>query len=148
MTKRELYQEYLKTDHWRCLRQKAIETHGDRCNACDSVHGIEVHHLQYHDLYSVTPDDLMPLCRVCHGYAHKSNWLMQLLATYVTSAEKRIATKAYLVGHTDRSMQIKAHDDSNKVPFDLKKAKKERSKKLTNFYASRKKYNALRWCRK
>lgn len=70
MTKEE-YQKYLQSDHWRALRNLKLEQSGKECKICGSNKEIEVHHLQYHNLYDVCLGDLQVLCRYCHTLYHK-----------------------------------------------------------------------------
>jgi len=99
LTERQIaYHQYLKSDHWKCLRAGAIDVWGCRCNACESIANIEVHHLNYHNLLDVTPNDLMPLCAGCHEDIHKSEIMREYLKSDAPSDEKRIRTKDYLAG--------------------------------------------------
>jgi protein tyrosine phosphatase len=68
-TGKEAYAEYLKSDHWKELRQKAIEK-SDRCESCGIGENLEVHHLQYRNWTDCTVDDLMTLCHDCHDIFH------------------------------------------------------------------------------
>lgn len=69
MTKEE-YQVYLQSDHWKKLRSKKIERDGYRCQECGSQNKLEVHHLQYKNIYDVALDDLRVLCHLCHMLHH------------------------------------------------------------------------------
>jgi 5-methylcytosine-specific restriction endonuclease McrA len=66
------YDEYLKSLHWKILRQKYIETYGDKCEICDNK-GEQLHHLNYDNLGNEEFDDLMLLCSSCHYANHKLN---------------------------------------------------------------------------
>lgn len=105
------YQEYLKTDHWRELRKRAIDRWGDRCSNC-SVPGVDVHHLRYGNLFDVTEDDLMPLCRRCHDAVHASRVLSTLWGSDATSECKRQTTKAFLAGRDDAMRERAAGPDT------------------------------------
>lgn len=104
-SKHEAYQRYLKSSHWQNLRKSAIAKWGNRCGGCETTGKIEVHHLRYGNLYDVTPDDLIPLCEDCHNRIHRSNWLKELLEGATGCPEKRIATRAFLVGMTEAKKQ-------------------------------------------
>ena len=67
---REKYQEYLQSDHWKDLRRMKLEQSGRECKICGSKKDIEVHHLQYHNIYDVCLGDLLVLCRYCHNIHH------------------------------------------------------------------------------
>lgn len=63
---------YLKSDHWRGLRNAKLAERGAKCELCgyQSPHN-DVHHLRYRKLYQVSLMDLRVLCRVCHDETHK-----------------------------------------------------------------------------
>lgn len=65
------YREYLKTDHWQCIRQKALDAAEHRCQLCYSAYRLEVHHRTYHRLGSELLSDLTVLCSDCHGWFHR-----------------------------------------------------------------------------
>lgn len=67
--KRQSYEAYLNSDHWRELRQKAFKIYGKRCLLCESteVHG---HHLVYRNLTDVHPAEVVPLCQKHHSLVH------------------------------------------------------------------------------
>lgn len=62
------YQEYLKSDHWKDLRNKKTNT---RCAICASPVKLETHHLIYKQLFDVRTSDLRKLCRRCHYLTHQ-----------------------------------------------------------------------------
>lgn len=102
------YREYLKSDHWKCLRKKAVETWGDRCCSC-SVPRVDVHHLRYGNLFDVTVEDLLPLCRRCHDAVHSSLALRELLNGSMPSAEKRTVVLSFLAGR-DEGLRIRTKE--------------------------------------
>lgn len=66
------HQEYLKTEHWTELRKQCINRSNRICEACRSTKHLEGHHLRYREpLESCTIDDVMTLCRRCHGFWHE-----------------------------------------------------------------------------
>lgn len=67
---REYYRNvYLKTDHWKKLRQQKLLTN-PVCEECGSANRVEPHHINYKSLYNVDLTDLKTLCRVCHTKIH------------------------------------------------------------------------------
>jgi len=64
------YKDYLLTDHWRRLRQKAIYAQGQQCQICSYDYNLQVHHMNYRNLYDCTLDDLLVLCNRCHEKMH------------------------------------------------------------------------------
>lgn len=61
------YEQYLKTRHWKQLRTRKNKKN---CAICASTNLIDVHHLNYKNLFDVTTADLIKLCRRCHFIAH------------------------------------------------------------------------------
>lgn len=66
MTKAQ-YHEYLKSDHWRQLKKRKSRK---RCGICKSTENLQVHHLNYRNIYDVKNSDLLKLCDDCHSTAH------------------------------------------------------------------------------
>ena len=63
------YKDYLKSNDWKNKR-KTKRAKRNRCAICASTELLDVHHLNYKDLYSVEQSDLRVLCRRCHFLAH------------------------------------------------------------------------------
>ncbi len=78
LSMREWYRTvYLKSDHWLALREEAKNVHGSSCEKCGSTFRIDVHHLNYREIYDVHVDDLQILCRACHEVEHnKVKWTL------------------------------------------------------------------------
>jgi hypothetical protein len=64
------YQEYLQTDHWQELRQKALDRDGHCCRLCRSLDELQVHHNTYERRGMEELDDLITLCKRCHRKFH------------------------------------------------------------------------------
>lgn len=70
--KRDYYRkEYLKSEHWRKLKWSKIKS-SPFCADCGSTKHLDVHHLNYRNLYDVELTDLLVLCRACHHKRHRS----------------------------------------------------------------------------
>jgi 5-methylcytosine-specific restriction endonuclease McrA len=63
--------EYLKSDHWKNLRKEKLAENGKICESCGRKNNLDIHHLDYKNLYDVTLEDLKVLCRKCHNDEHK-----------------------------------------------------------------------------
>lgn len=64
---------YLKSEHWANLRLSKLASVDARCQRCPTRDlSNDVHHLRYRNLYDVTEDDLLVLCRKCHDAIHIS----------------------------------------------------------------------------
>lgn len=66
LTGKEKYQQYLRSEHWRITKAAALETAKHRCQVCNSVYGLQVHHRTYERLGAEEPSDLTVLCDKCH----------------------------------------------------------------------------------
>lgn len=64
------YQDYLKTDHWKRVRQEAVERAGNRCQLCNKPGTLHVHHRTYENIGDERPNDLIALCGYCHAKFH------------------------------------------------------------------------------
>lgn len=48
----------------------AFSKHGKRCSKCGCGGILDVHHINYRNIFDVTVDDLTPICRRCHNVEH------------------------------------------------------------------------------
>jgi len=64
------YHEYLKSDHWKKVRENSLKRAGNKCQLCASKRLLEVHHNNYANLGYENPDDVIVLCHKCHGKHH------------------------------------------------------------------------------
>jgi phage terminase large subunit GpA-like protein len=71
VTDRRFYyrSEYLKSDHWKLLKKSKLNQI-NCCEICGSNLNLDVHHLNYKNLYDVTEEDLQVLCRFHHEEIH------------------------------------------------------------------------------
>jgi 5-methylcytosine-specific restriction endonuclease McrA len=60
---------YLKTEHWVELRKEKLK-HNSKCENCGITKTLDVHHINYKNLYDVELADLKTLCRKCHVKEH------------------------------------------------------------------------------
>lgn len=68
--KRAYYrEEYLKSDHWKELKVRKLVVN-PTCEICNSKKFLDVHHLDYKNLYDVLLTDLQTLCRRHHAEQH------------------------------------------------------------------------------
>ena len=66
------HSEYLKSEHWRKLRNEKLKLDAS-CENCGRINNLDVHHINYKNLYDVTIFDLKTLCRTCHHRIHAVN---------------------------------------------------------------------------
>lgn len=67
------YRKYLLSDHWKRLRGRILKR-DKQCVRCGTTSGLQVHHKAYRDPWeSALDEELVTLCRVCHGAEHGIN---------------------------------------------------------------------------
>jgi 5-methylcytosine-specific restriction endonuclease McrA len=64
------YTEYLKTEHWKGVRKKALYKAHYKCEVCNSTEELNVHHKTYEHRGEEPPEDLIVLCHHCHAKFH------------------------------------------------------------------------------
>ncbi len=69
------YDDYLNTEHWQSVRQKALERDGHRCRVCNSTEQLNVHHRSYERRGFEEPEDVTTLCKECHQTFHENGQL-------------------------------------------------------------------------
>lgn len=63
------YSNYLKSDHWKIMREKRLSIDNYKCQLCGTKKDLRVHHLRYNDLDNV--DTLLTVCDKCHRDIHE-----------------------------------------------------------------------------
>lgn len=64
------YDDYLKSKHWKRVRRRAVKRAGNRCQLCNGVFDLNVHHNNYDRLGKERKPDVVVLCRQCHERFH------------------------------------------------------------------------------
>lgn len=64
------YDAYLRSSHWRWIREVALDFYGRSCALCGSTRRIEVHHRTYERRGRELLSDLTVLCDDCHARFH------------------------------------------------------------------------------
>ncbi len=69
------YKEYLKSEHWKTIREYKLIDVGRRCQICNSPNKLAVHHRCYNSLGEEFNNmhDLTVLCYKCHSRVHGKN---------------------------------------------------------------------------
>lgn len=98
---------YLKSEHWKALRAKALDYHGKICFKCKSKGPLDVHHLRYRKIYDVLVTDLQVLCRSCHEMEHKPIQLPEF-----TILPKSVQAQIHSIIHTLRPCGAKARKNT------------------------------------
>lgn len=63
---------YTRTDHWDMMKTYFNNQHPN-CWLCGEDKPTSLHHKTYENVYNEDVDDLVPLCRNCHGLIHSGN---------------------------------------------------------------------------
>lgn len=67
---REWYRTvYLNSEHWKTLRRTKL-AEKPACEMCGHKDHLDVHHVNYRNLFDVTTQDLLTVCRRCHEQIH------------------------------------------------------------------------------
>ena len=69
------YSEYLKTEHWRKKRQRALTEARNLCRICNKGGELHTHHRTYDNLGHENDEDLIVLCADCHSLFHRERKL-------------------------------------------------------------------------
>lgn len=69
----EAYEEYLRSEYWKSLREEILEKDHHRCVVCGRKKNLNVHHLTYDHLGNREAEwyDLVTLCQDCHQRVHE-----------------------------------------------------------------------------
>lgn len=71
LTQKQWYaQIYLKSDHWRSLKLSKYQESGRKCEVCSTTKNLQIHHVNYRNIYDVTTADLRVLCKKHHQEVH------------------------------------------------------------------------------
>ncbi len=66
------YTAYLRTPHWKRMREEVLSRDGHRCTNCGSGDELRVHHKTYERRGHEQLGDLVTLCETCHATYHES----------------------------------------------------------------------------
>lgn len=64
------YYDYLKSKEWADIRIDLFNARGKKCEYCDNVEKLQIHHLHYRNIFKEEPEDLVILCDSCHKNEH------------------------------------------------------------------------------
>jgi len=70
--KQKAYNKFIQSPEWQAIRVNLFSIRGKKCEQCDSVDRINVHHKTYKRFGGKeNPEDLLILCNKCHAIIHK-----------------------------------------------------------------------------
>ena len=61
---------YLSSPEWKAKRKLVLKRDNYTCQGCGSIGALECHHIRYDNLTQEPLEDLVMLCRKCHGAIH------------------------------------------------------------------------------
>lgn len=64
------YWRYLRSKHWDIVRRRSLAIAENRCFYCGTKEHLDVHHRTYRRRGCELDEDLVVLCRTCHGFEH------------------------------------------------------------------------------
>lgn len=70
LSKKEIYNKYLRSTKWLKKRNKALKRAGYKCQVCGYKNNLQVHHNTYEHIYHEHKHDLVVLCWKCHATFH------------------------------------------------------------------------------
>lgn len=142
--KREYYRkEYLQSDHWKNLRLHKIMAN-PCCQRCSSTVSLDVHHLNYRNLYDVQLDDLETLCRGCHLLEHDREEKKKVSKYVKVDSPKEVNTNELPLDRKDlkvnENFMPQSYDERRSSSFLRKERKRiRRMRKQAEIIASQKK---------
>ena len=68
---KKVYKDYLKSDGWKERRKLFLQTKDNRCERCESIMRLNVHHGSYQTFGKESDEHLFILCKTCHNELHK-----------------------------------------------------------------------------
>ena len=60
------YNTYIRSPEWKAKREKAFQILGRKCQRCGNIKKLEVHHLNYDNLFNESVSDVEIVCNNCH----------------------------------------------------------------------------------
>lgn len=110
------YDEYIQSDLWRRVRDRAIRLARWKCERCSTQRSLQVHHKTYARLGCESPEDLEVLCLTCHMGHHIDQDGVQGIYVAITSkllSRERFSTMADLLAAIKNACAGKgiAYDD-------------------------------------
>lgn len=65
-----IYKAYIKSPAWFAFRKAIVELRGYKCQLCQSIKDIDLHHMTYKRLGKEDLRDVLLVCRTCHTFIH------------------------------------------------------------------------------
>lgn len=69
------YQEHLKSDRWKIIRNLVLKRESSICQGCKQAEAVHIHHLTYENMGDELLFQLVALCLKCHQKLHPDKTL-------------------------------------------------------------------------
>ncbi len=95
----KIYKKYLLSPEWASVTNDLYLLRGRKCCRCGSDKNLNIHHLNYDNIFKEEPGDLEILCKDCHNTAHgiiknkKGKYVKKKSTAKITLAMKVIRKK-------------------------------------------------------
>lgn len=84
------YSEYLYSDEWSAIRNKALQKDNNKCLQCQSETALQVHHLTYENVGNETLEELITLCTSCHKNIHQIDYNDRLEIERICTEQRQL----------------------------------------------------------
>lgn len=106
---REWYRNvYLHSEHWSDLKARKLSANPE-CQRCGSKFRLDIHHVNYRNIFDVELSDLLTLCRGYHDKEHEENGMPIRPKVDYGNYIPEPAKKAIEAQNVIRKVQIEAH---------------------------------------
>jgi len=110
------YSDYLKTEHWQEVRQRALKIGKHKCALCSSTEKLNVHHNTYENFGNEQIEDLTVLCHNCHSkYHNKENYT----ENNIDINRKNIIPTEYLMNISRNALNDKMEELNKLFGYDI-----------------------------
>jgi 5-methylcytosine-specific restriction endonuclease McrA len=107
-----LYSLYLKTSHWRRIRERTLQRDRRRCVRCQKK-ATDIHHLTYVRLGREDLNDLVSVCRDCHLKVHENCLVIKAPKQKLSKRQQRRLRKSFQIMRTVNNALRKGHDSKD-----------------------------------
>ena len=73
VSKKDEYNNYLKSNQWRIFRELILFERGNYCENCNEwFESLDMHHIHYNNFKKELRQDVLVLCKDCHTELHQT----------------------------------------------------------------------------
>lgn len=113
---------YLKSESWYKFREKIYKERGQKCERCGSTENLQIHHLNYDNLYNEKPEDVMILCSKCHKkeYDNRDNPIIETEGLMGLEKKKRFIIYEIKTGKILKTEKVEGKTSYREVKAKIK----------------------------